>query len=432
MARKKQNNKQQRAASAAQRAVVPAMIGSGDYWTDFRSGLSKALSAASSAVPKGTFQKVGAGIGGAFGQSALGGGAGKLVSQILGFGDYSIRANSLVQPLNMGSTIAQFGDMSNATHVCHREYIGDVIATGSSAFNSVTYSFNPGQVATFPWLSTIAGNYESYQFLGAVVQFKSTASDYATGTALGAVILASEYDTADASYATKIEMENSQYCTSTKPSMDCIHPIECDPSVNVTPRLYVREGAVPAGKDIRLYDHCNVQVATVGVPAAANTALGELWISYEIALFKPQINLPGAMDHFTGVAVLPYYTGVNVPLQSGSTIGGRVGPETYYFPPNTQNGTFLFVYTVVGNLTTITTQMASILTNCVGVNYLVNGGGSVIVAPENGTAAQRDILYMRTVTVTGLNASIALLNGTLPSVGVFDLWVVRLPYSLRS
>jgi len=50
--------------------------------------------------------------------------------------------------------------------IAHREYIQDITAaTGSpSTFQATQFALNPGQVATFPWLSNVAKNFESYRF----------------------------------------------------------------------------------------------------------------------------------------------------------------------------------------------------------------------------------------------------------------------------
>lgn len=72
--------------------------------------------------------------------------------------------------------------------ITHREYIGDVITSGTAgAFKTNTYYINPGLNKTFPWLSQIAQNFESYRMLGCAFEFKSMSSDAlnSTNTALG-------------------------------------------------------------------------------------------------------------------------------------------------------------------------------------------------------------------------------------------------------
>lgn len=305
--------------------VFPQISGRGDYKTFFRnvgrgiSTIGKAL------VPSGTFSKLGSALGGGIGTvggaalgslagpaagtvggyaGGIGGGmlgakAGDSFAKMVGFGDYQVKVNSLMD-LPMGKTMAAFGNMSNATIVRHREFVQNIkVPSPADAFTNQVIALNPGLRSVFPWLSTIAGNYQEYQFLGCVFEYRSLSSDSASSLPLGSVTIASNYDTADPAYGDKREMLNSQFCVSGKPSTFMIHPIECDPKVTFVPIKYTRNGAPVANTDSRLYDHCHVQVATEGLPGTAGDVIGELWISYEIALYKPQLGVTSALrDHF--------------------------------------------------------------------------------------------------------------------------------------
>jgi len=267
--------------------------GQGGYFTDkLAQGASAAYKALSRGLPKGTFERIGRAAGGAmFGGSgaALGGMAGRGIASLSGMGDYTIRKNSLLQ-LDEGMQVASFGDMNHGVIIMHREYIGDITQTQN--FTLTSFPINPGLAGTFPWLSNIAPNFDQYQILGMIFHFRSTASDFGTTTnmAMGSIILATDYDSADNLYGSKIEMENAQYSTSGKPSVDVMHAIECDPDITFAPIKYVRSGGVPAGKDSRLYDQGNFQIATTGMPANSG-AIGELWVTYKIAFFKPALNM---------------------------------------------------------------------------------------------------------------------------------------------
>ena len=153
--------------------------------------------------------------------ATIGGALGNQVAKMTGFGDYAISYNSFMMP--EGSPVPSFGNMSQATIVRHREYIKDI--TGPSvgaAFTLYSFPINPGNPKTFPWLSQIAANYDQYALLGCVFEFKSTASDFFSGGTIGTgtIVLATDYDAADAPYSSKLEMENSQFCITTKPQQD--------------------------------------------------------------------------------------------------------------------------------------------------------------------------------------------------------------------
>ena len=60
------------------------------------------------------------------------------------------------------------------------------------------------------------------------------------------------------------------------------------PTRNTTKELYIRNSGVPVDEiaDNRLYDYCNIQVATVGMQSSTPIMLGQLWVSYDITLMK--------------------------------------------------------------------------------------------------------------------------------------------------
>lgn len=120
----------------------------------------------------------------------------------------------------------------NGVRIRHREFIQDV--SSSTSFVNQLFSINAGLASTFPWLSQIAPNFEQYKFHGLIFEFRSTSANAlnSTNTALGTVILGTDYNTAAAAFTSKQQMENNEWTCSTKPSLSVIHPIECAPSQN--------------------------------------------------------------------------------------------------------------------------------------------------------------------------------------------------------
>jgi len=206
---------------------------------------------------------------------------------ITGLGDYHVNENALVNP-------APGPIINNNTHggvvIRHREYLGDVNSSVSAnAFKLTSYPLQPASPQTFPWLSQVAANFQEYSFEGLIFEFVSMSADAlnSTNTALGQVIMATNYNAGALPYASKQEMENSEFAISTKPSKSQVHLIECEPRrTAISTMLYIRQGAVPAGQDVRLYDWGNFQLATNGFQAT-NVNAGELWVSYQVALNKP-------------------------------------------------------------------------------------------------------------------------------------------------
>ena len=108
-----------------------------------------------------------------------------------------------------------------------------------------------------------------------------------TNTALGQVIMATNYDVNQPLFDSKYEMENTEFSTSVKPSLSAMHPIECARTESTLNELYVAAGGnIPPGGTASMYNFGNFQIATNGFQAA-NVNIGELWVTYEVTLFKP-------------------------------------------------------------------------------------------------------------------------------------------------
>lgn len=224
------------------------------------------------------------------------------IGRIFGSGDYKIGQPPQTNSLFKGSgrlprgTQLSFGEHS--FRLKRREYLCDLIsAPVAGGFSEQLFRFNPGLSQTFPWMSQIAGAYETYKWHGAVVEFKTTSADAlnSTNTALGTVIMAADYNAAtiDQSFQNKQEMLNYMGAISCKPSTSCLMGIECDPKRLPIDQLYVRQGEQPAGTDIRLYDSCSFSIATTGFQASS-VNVGEIHIIYDIEFFMPVQQPPGA------------------------------------------------------------------------------------------------------------------------------------------
>jgi len=245
---------------------------------------------------KGLFSTIGHMAGsylGGSGGAAIGSKMGQGLGDLLGFGSYKPTSNSMV-----GTRI--LGD-HNAADVFRRSvFISDVTSgTGApSVFNTVVLPIQPGQVSFDPWLSSIAKLYDEYEVVGLVYEYR-TSSGMATGanTALGTVIMATQYDPYDAPFANKLQMENYEFAASARPSTTFFHAVECARDKTTLNKLYIRPGAVIG--DLRWTDFGNFTIATVGCPTASQV-LGELWMHYEIKLRKPNYSNPLVLgsDHF--------------------------------------------------------------------------------------------------------------------------------------
>lgn len=285
------------------------------------------------------WEKLGGALGSFAGKAGVAG-----LKAIGGFGDYTVQTNSLLAEQTAGRNGSEVPMMINgkvSNVIRHREYIGDVLGS-TLPFKAVHYAVNPGLKASFPWLAPIAGNFTAYRMRGLVYEIKSLSSDFSATQYLGYVAMASQYNSLDAPYTDKKSMENSEYSNSCKPSEDLYHPIECMKSQLVLSELYVRTGPPQADSDRRLYDLCDVTVATGG--QNTNGIIGELWATYEIEFY--QAKMQGADNQLLEFA---YYTGTGCSTAEKfgigtllyDTIGVDMNVGSFSFAPEVSNGFFM-------------------------------------------------------------------------------------------
>jgi hypothetical protein len=244
----------------------------------------------------------GGALGGMFGAPTLGSAAGTslggMVSKWLGQGDYVLNSNSLVNKFRSSGDIPNMHANGQAVVVRHREYVADVSSNINFTVNA-SYALNPGLASSFPWLSGIAQQYQEYSWKGIIYEFVSTSGDVvaSTNTALGTVMLATDYRATQSAFTNKLQLLNQYFSCDAKPSECFCHPIECNPKENPYNVQYVRGGAVPAGEDQKTYDLGVVYLATQGMQAAS-IDVGELWVSYEVELRKP---IPADISNLYGL-----------------------------------------------------------------------------------------------------------------------------------
>jgi len=253
----------------------------------------------------------------------LGAFAGRLLGKISGVGDYETDLPPGGLPIS-DTVVPQFIKTENAreTRIRHREFIGNVYADGvAGRFKNTVYSLNPGNEVLFPWLAGIAQHYDQWEPHGVVVIFKTLTSTYAASQSLGTVVIASDYDVYDPSYTTKVEMANSEFAVSGNAAQNLMHPIECNSQERMTKTFTVLSGPLSTVDNKRFFDLCNIQVASEG--CLANQLLGELWITYDLSFYKPQLPL-----NPTGLGLV-HYAFTAETATSGNPFGGIVAISPY-------------------------------------------------------------------------------------------------------
>lgn len=351
------------------------------------------------------------------------------IPKILGFGDYAMPAfvpkqNTLMQSM-VGNDPPVIQNSNVGVIVKHREYLGDVISGATSAFNVFgNYPINPGLDFTFPWLSSIAQNYQEWRPRGILFEFKSTSADSlnSTNTALGTVIMATQYDSSKgpSPFVNKQQMENHEFASSARQSCSMIHPIECAMDRNPLSVFYTRFGNEPSNFDIRNADLGIFSIATVG-QQGANVNIGELWVTYEIEFLKPQLIAPLGQNllsykasNNTSISTAAYFGNLaTLSVRAGSLLPITLTANQIQFPIQITEGSFYITYFVRGSSTAGITTPSFALTNCSIVQCWLLDTASVASTGAGDTSSNFVTSFI--VNITGASAVIQFSSGVLPA-----------------
>lgn len=386
------------------------------------------------ATVKSAANTIGRTLGNFVNQGDLGALAGDTMAKLFGHGDYTVRTNSLINPTNE-ALMPKFSSNKRGTRIVEREYLGDIVSgalSGSSTgFNLVNYPINPTNPQVFPWLSTIASLFDQWEPNGVVFEFVSTSSEFnGANQALGAVIMATDYDLQDPLYTSKQQMENSDYACSTKPAVSLMHGIECDASERPLKIMYTSTGA----SDPRFSVLGNFQLATQGV-SAANINLGELWVSYDITFYKKQqLPLTDVLPYFWGLTPANtvgkgLFFGMNTFSSNGFiTISQTANTSVVTFDRSITSGRFLilsewgnFQGEVAGG-TGFNCAMTPVNGSYGGIPY---SGGAGYSNPSPGvTASPRAGAYCYNITGSGATITFP---AKLVGAGYATLTIVQIP-----
>lgn len=393
---------------------------------------------------------------------------------ITGYGTYYGTGRAI----RSGTQVPKVKNSKGGFCIQHKEFIGDIPA--SQAFTLASLPINPGQKDTFPWLSQIAENFEEWVPKGIIFHFKSTSSNAVVSTnanaALGAVIMATEYNVINPVFGNKQQMENYEGAVSCDPSKNMTHFVESSKTHNPLGVYFVRTGSVPEGSDQRFYDMGLFQIASTGMQAN-QSVIGELWVSYDIELKKPRMltgnpadNEP-ACDHFnlpiTGILPAKPFgdrTSSLIEATTGSNLGGYVSggivakaaqprggvipvldgngdptgafgdstANTYYFPDGVTRGlyqvTYLAVYGTAGSAIWSPTITPF---NC-AIQGIINSGVTAGLA-NNGTAGVTTTMLSFFIKINKGYAKMVLagVTGTFANPTYADWIVSQVPEGLN-
>lgn len=211
--------------------------------------------------------------------------------------------NSLGQPV-MAAPVAYSSPTLNTppkvtssmkmSRIVHRELVTTI--TGNTTFGTQDFSLNPGLVATFPWLSTVAPSYEQYCF-------KKLRFHYITRCAtsyVGSVLLAPDYDALDAAPTTEVICAMMAGAKEDVPWRDIIIDFTPSDMFPLGPRKFIRTQAV-SSSDLKTYDAGQLFVGKAGCADTSN--IGKLWVEYDVELHIPQSPSTGSVVPIGAMAI---------------------------------------------------------------------------------------------------------------------------------
>lgn len=364
-----------------------------------------------------------------FGAGGVGEGIGAGISRIFGQGDYRMpQKNSL-----MVGGVPSFSPLTSGFRIRHREYVQDI--NSSTTFASQSFSLNPGISTLFPWLSTVAQNFEEYRIHGMVVYLNtlSATAVSSTNTALGLWGAVTQYDPTEPDFTTKQQCENYVGCQTAVPSCSLIHGIECKSQVNVLDRFYVRSGTIADSEDLKFYDLGKIQIFTQGSQAVSD--IGEMWVSYDIEFMKPR--LPTNQNNF--VATDRFYNASGVtsaqPLGSntlptaGSTLGSTINASgtVITLPANAPNTNYVLIVRWAHNAVTSANYTLTLGGSLVAKNYWANNAQANYGAPGDGMLANIRLVDGITFAKTnGTTGTITLSGGTVGGSATVDIVITQM------
>ncbi len=232
---------------------------------------------------------------------------------------YAVRGQSS-KPLNKMSS-------SGDRLIVFREFVQDI--AGSVAFSANSFPVQPGIPTLFAWLATQALSYQEYRFRKLRFVYETEKSSATSGKVMFAFLP----DASDSVPTSKQDMlENQLKLTAPVWDPQCVMDVGPDKLRALSEVKYIRFGNLAANLDIKTYDVGQLIVATQG--CADTSAIGELYVEYEVELMTPIIDSVAFSNAFsaTFTGATPSQTsvlGTTPAVSGGLAVTGTVNTLTF-------------------------------------------------------------------------------------------------------
>lgn len=342
----------------------------------------------------------------------------------------------------------------------HTEYIGDLISSATAnTFLSQSYAINPANSGTYPWMSSVAVNFQEYRFKKLVFEYRPLVSESSSSAAgsllsMGSIMMATQYNSVVGPYTTKATMAESDYSVTVKPSEHALHAVECDVKYNplgvlyCSPNLSLTTGT--GQSDIRMANLGIFEIASTGIPTGGVAIdLGEIWVHYEVELYKPQLNSGlSAIEsaHYWGSTATgspatttpfgPNVTSAIQPIAAANNLLSLTFTTTAFsFPLAVTTGQFLFMLYIRGTAAAVQYNAPTVANGSL-ITAWNSGVLNASQSANNPTGPQSTLAGATQCCIFGIvqvNApgsalcSVTFPTTVVPTAGQFDLVVT--PYN---
>jgi len=337
--------------------------GSGDYKVIAKRAAESAKGELSKMIQKKLSSLTGSDMLGRVGRRAFDGGATSIMKKIFGNGDYQYSdtpaVNSLFKGSSDGDSAQGTFDTKHFTRLKGREFIKPLYTSATQGVPVIELlEVNPGLSTTFPWLSSVADNYQQYRWRGLVFEVVTTSSAYSSQGAIGNTVMTCNYNASQPAYTSQISMQNSDEAISFALYNGGVFGVECKSGSNPQNSYYVRTGSEVTTAPVTSTDMLSFQYGLFPATSyPASSQVGLLYVSYDIELWSPAMDidpygyasLTGTLT-YGGISTVPAYS-MKIGQMRGNCRGiylntTSLGQFSVYFP-NARTGD---IFQIVGTM----------------------------------------------------------------------------------
>lgn len=382
---------------------------------------------------RGAGTALGALLGGPAG-GTMGSMAGNAIATLIGAGAYrqgEIKMNTSFNKLPENGTlhagVPAMHKVGSDVRVSHREYVCEVISSSSAnTFKVDKYPINPALRTSFPWLSSVAQQYEQYKLHGCVFEFRSNSGNAlnSTNTALGSVVMGASYRPSTSTPTNKQQIMNYEWANETVPSKDMIMGIECDPASLAYKQYFTRgSNTLPTDDSVNQYDVANLYIASSGCQGT-NVVLGSLYVSYDFELqhsidtadigqwlHQSKYTIPAQTISTTNAGASPFKGALVVSDGIGISI---TTDDTVVFPIGTV-GKYMIICHHIGASNVIGTWTTLTFTNCTALAQTLPGSSNMMLPSSGETSVQDCIIQAISIADPSKIATVKMNNTGLTS-----------------